>query len=188
MGLARLRRERWTSLALGVLAVSLPLEARADGLDAAWYLSRVPGWHHAPLTAVVLLAVLMVLNYGLNYVVLGLPAIRMGGRGETVVKDLIGFTLFGQVADRLGAIVGPLLGSLAGLAFGMDGRKSLGLSFSVGFVLNFVLSGVVIALLARWYMQRRWSLAGRKVNVQAVITGVLTNPLWAVALVNALAG
>jgi hypothetical protein len=162
--------------------------ARADGLDVTTYLSRVPGWHRAPLQALFLLCVLMALNYLLNLLVLGVPAIKMGAKAGSVALGLVTFTLLGQVADRIGAVVGPLVGGAIVWALHVGGRKSLGYGFSIGFFLNFILSGVVIGLLAQWYLRRRWALEGHRVAVLSVITGVLTNPLWGVWAIRALAG
>jgi sulfite exporter TauE/SafE len=70
----------------------------------------------------------------------------------------------------------------------LEGGKSLGYAFGIGAVLNFLLAGIAIGLVAQWYLRRRWALEGRWVTVLSVVTAVLTNPLWGVAVINAVAG
>jgi hypothetical protein len=106
--------------------------------------------------------------------------VKMGAPMHRVARDLMGLTLLGQVADRFGAIAGPLAAIPFVILLHPKPRESLGLSFSIGFALNFILAGLAIGLLVRWYM-RRWSLSGRRVAVMALVAGALTNPMWLAA-------
>ena len=120
----------------------------------------------------------MVVNYIFNLLVIGLPAMKMGASKRRVAGDIVGFTFLGQVADRLGAIAGPLIGFVVVDLCRVGGRKALGLGMEIGILLNLVLAGLFVGFLVRWYMRRRWSLVGRRVAVMACIAGVLTNPVW----------
>jgi hypothetical protein len=129
---------------------------------------------------VLLLLALMTTNYALNLLVVGWPSVKMGAPFSRVFGDLAVFTLLGQVADRLGAVVGPVIAGCIVAALNVTGSNALGLMFDIGIILNFVLSGVAIGFLVRHYVRRRWSLSGRGVLVVAVAAGVLTNPTWAI--------
>jgi len=114
--------------------------------------------------------------------VIGLPALKMGAALGLVAGDLVGFTLLGQIADRLGAVLGPVLGAIVCEIARVSGKRQLVLAFDIGIALNFVLAGLFIGLLARWYLLRHWSVTGRGVVVVAWAAAVFTNPIWGVAV------
>jgi hypothetical protein len=162
-----------------VLTLSSP--AYADGIDVVWVLTRVGGWRESPLLAALLLIGLMVANYALNAIVVGIPSTRLGAPRRRVLLDLVGFTLIAQIADRVGAIVGGALGVALTMIAGSGGESQLGQATLVAIVANFILSGVFVGMLARYYLIHRWSLTTRWTSAVAVAAGVLTNPAWAMA-------
>ncbi|HVP37629.1 MAG TPA: hypothetical protein VMS93_00445 [Candidatus Saccharimonadales bacterium] len=77
--------------------------ARADGVDLS-FVMRVGGRTWLGFGAMVVS--LMVANYLLNLLVIGIPAIKLGTVGRRgVLVGLVLLTILGQAADRLGAIL-----------------------------------------------------------------------------------
>jgi hypothetical protein len=128
--------------------VLLPAAARADAVDIVWFFTRVPAWDLHPITGCLILAALMAVNYLLNFLVIGLPAVKLGTPRPRVARDLIGFTLLGQVADRLGMVLSALILYVSTPA----SESELGLLFLTTVAASFLLSGVFVGLLARHYL------------------------------------
>ena len=86
-------------LAFQVLA--LPSTARADGIDLSWFTSRLGGSPEHIIRTAGLVILLLAFNYGLNFLVIGVPVNRTRAIPRSfVLTDLIGFTLIAQVVDR----------------------------------------------------------------------------------------
>jgi|HubBroStandDraft_1064217.scaffolds.fasta_scaffold178821_1 hypothetical protein len=173
-----MRRARATALACWAGACLVPVTARADAVDFWSVFSRVGNWKESPVKAVVLLVVVLAVNYALNLVVLGLPARRLGFGLKRSAKDLIGFTLFAQVADRLGIVVGFAVATACAFLFKFKGENGLGEWFLAGIALNFVFCGIAVGFLAYHYLKRRWALPVTKSRWLALAAGVITNPSW----------
>jgi hypothetical protein len=61
----------------------------------------------------------MLVNYALNFVVIGLPAVKIGPAAiRTVASGMVLLTLLGQVADRLGAMLAVMAMVPLDLEFG----------------------------------------------------------------------
>jgi hypothetical protein len=151
--------------------------ARADGIDVIPFMFRVGGVHPAIAVAIVIGA--MLVNYLLNVVVIGLPAARAAQTGPgRFARDLIGFTLLAQIADRVGAFVALILGFLIVDVLGIPGEDGIAKGALLSIVLNFVFSGVAIGFLAMGYHKRRWGILQRPARVIAIAAGVITNPVW----------
>jgi hypothetical protein len=167
-------------------ALVFALPAYADGLDLA-YFTRIEG-EHSTMGIIGLMILLMIANYALNFLVIGLPALKAGPTTiRSVSFGLVLLTLLGQVADRLGAILAfivvlpgilnpPLtnpwafLGPLAFL-----GPWSL-------LCLNFLFSGIAVGGLAFYFLRRWWHVASRPAWIIAVGAAILTNPTWVLAI------
>ena len=161
--------------------LTTPPAASADGIDIVWLITRVggggPGSH--PLVEAVLVVVLLAINYLLNLVVLGLPAARtLGTSVRTFAKALLGFTLLAQIADRISAVAGFLLGFLMSDLLGVQGERGIVVGVWIGIVLNFAFSGLAICSLALWYLLRKWRVRRRTSIRIAALTGLITNPGW----------
>jgi hypothetical protein len=151
--------------------------ARADGIDVIPFMFRVGGVHPAIAVAIVIGA--MLVNYLLNVVVIGLPAARAAQTGSwRFARDLIGFTLLAQIADRIGAFVALMLGFLIVSVLGIPGEAGIAKGALFSIVLNFVFSGLAIGFLAMWYLSRRWGILQRPARVIAIAAAVITNPVW----------
>ena len=171
--------------------VGLALPACADGIDISVWFTRVFARTSGTMTAVVILG-LMLVNCATNLLVVVLPAVRSGPvKMKEALHDLAGFTLFGQVADRLGAVLAVIL-SLPLLYFedkwnlfpGDPGDEVPGMTSLVVTLASVgaLCSGVVVGLLAFHYAHRRWKVERRPALRIAIAAGVLTNPmLWALA-------
>ncbi len=153
-------------------AVLTASETRADGIDLYYVLTRVapigPWW-----SLLLLVPLVMLVNYGLNLLVVGWPVIRARQWPvRTVARPLVGFTIIGQLADRLGFI-------LAGVCAGIlsEGRGE-GAWFIPMIVLSFVFTGVFVAGLAFYYVHRRWQVALARAAAIAAAAAILTNPAW----------
>jgi hypothetical protein len=172
--------KRKGTIAVTVLTTSAlcPCLALADGIDLVVYFSRTPCENLAVAIPVVVL--LMLVNYGLNFLVIGLPARRLGSLPfRQVTRSLIWLTLLGQVADRIGAI---LAGLLAGLAAGALGLKGEGAWVAPLLTLNFVFSGISVGILAFVFTRRFWGLRLKHSLWISTAAGILTNPAWAMGL------
>ena len=155
-----------------------PCLALADGIDLVAYFSRTPYENVAVAIPVVVL--LMLVNYGLNFLVIGLPARRLGSLPfQQVTRSLIWLTLLGQVADRIGAIVA---GFLAGPVAGILGVKGEGAWVVPLVTLNFVFSGMSVGVLAFVFTRRFWGLRLKYCLWISTAAGIMTNPAWAMGL------
>src|ERR1700690_4199092 len=173
-------RVRWLLCVVsGGFTLCLESPAHADNFDVGWFFTRVGGWRESPVRAIVMLGLLMLANYVLNVIVIGLPAYKMGAPLRKVTWDLGGLTILGQVCDRAGALLGGLVGVLA--AFQVSGEEGLGRMVGVGILSSFVLSGTAVGLLTYYYLRKRWKLVGGWTTVVAIASAVLTNPAWAMA-------
>jgi hypothetical protein len=77
--------------------------AHADGLDSGYFV-RFDSDDHSWTYFWTVLAIIMLANYILNFIVIGLPAVSLASsRIKAVSVGLIVLTVLGQVADRLGA-------------------------------------------------------------------------------------
>jgi len=174
----RMKSPRVTSVALiGTIAICATGPAQADGIDIVPYLTRVGGARSLWGIVASVLG-LMVINYLLNLLVIGWPAVRVGhveiGR---VMRGLVRLTLLGQAADRVGALLAvPLAGGLGPvLHLGGDWVAQL-------LVMNFIVSGFAIGALVLYLLRRRWQLSRGVSWTIAIMAGVLTNPAWAIGL------
>ncbi|MCE9613964.1 MAG: hypothetical protein K8T26_06775 [Lentisphaerae bacterium] len=172
--------KRRSALSVGLVAFGTlcPSAALADGIDLVAYFSRTPCEDVA--LAIPLVALLMVVNYGLNFLVVGLPARRLGSLPiSRILRSLIWLTMFGQAADRIGAILAALL---AGLVAGVLGLKGEGSWVAPLLVMNFVFAGIGVGILAFVFAKRIWGLSFRHSIWIATGAGILTNPAWAMGL------
>jgi hypothetical protein len=173
-----MKRAKTARFALVILAGLWPAAAQADGIDLVTYFSRAPTESIA--LALPAVALLMLANYGLNFLVLGLPACRFGGlEKKRVAYSLIWLTLLGQAADRLGAVLAGFLAGVVASALRLEGEGSW---FIPLLALNFAFSGLAIAALVFVFGRLVWSLSLGQSAGLSVAAGVLTNPAWAMGL------
>jgi hypothetical protein len=133
------------SALLAAVILLAPQWAYGDGLDLGYFV-RAPMELHSPGYVAAFIVAAMVVNYALNFIVIGLPSVAWGGvLLRRAALGLIALTLLGQLADRLGAVLG--------LATAMLFNR-----LEVIFLSNLVYSGVAIFLLA-YYFLRRWSVS-----------------------------
>jgi hypothetical protein len=172
----------WRLVACLGLLLGLSTVARADGIDIVPFLTRVGGWRDHPLTSVALVVGLMLVNYLVNVAVIGIPSAKTSQTKLRVfARDLIGFTLLAQIADRLAAIAGLLVGLFIIDLIGISGEQGLLKGALLGLALNFVFAGLAIGFLALWYVRRRWGISKRPARIIAIAAGVITNPAWLMA-------
>jgi hypothetical protein len=177
-------RRFFTPLAIVVaLVLVTPTSASADGVDIVWLITRVVGSRMHPALAAAMVVGLLIVNYVLNLVVLGMPAARfLQIKVGTLTKDLAGFTLLAQIADRACAVGTFFLSYfIIGLA-DIGGEQEVLAGIRLGIYLNFIFSGLAVGLLALWYLRRRWGVERRRARAIAVWTAVITNPAWAMMI------
>jgi len=169
--------KRNETIALVLIATGLlcPTVVFADGIDLVSYFSRTPCENVA--LAIPLVLLLMFVNYAVNFLVIGLPAIRFGSLPfDRIARSLIWLTLFGQVADRIGAVLSGLLVDPVTNFLGLTGEGAwvaplLGLSF--------VFSALSVGVLAFVFTRYRWRLSRKQSIYISVAAGIVTNPAWA---------
>src|SRR5262249_4562811 len=142
-------------IALSIVGLIAP-PAYADGVDLVSYFTRVARGTHSAYYIAATIVALMAANYVLNFVVIGLPAVRFGSVPVApAASGLIALTLLGQVADRVGALFAALLAlpvtAIFSAIFGLSGE---GAWFVPLLLLNFLLSGFAIAALALYFLRR----------------------------------
>ena len=148
----------------------------ADGVDLLPYLTRV-GAHGSVLWVGAMVVLLMAINYVLNFLVIGWPAIHVGPPDlPTVAKSLVWVTLLGQVADRVGAVVA---GFAAGIVAELLGFRGEGGWVIPLLVLNFIFSGVAVAAVALFFLRRRWRVSASSSVLIATMAAFVSNPAWA---------
>jgi hypothetical protein len=152
-----------------------PASVRADGIDLVSYFSRV-GYHSSVPAVVVLVIVFMAINYGLNFIFIGLPAMCFGKISRPVMaRDLVLLTIAGQMADRLGALVAAFTAEPIAEALHLQGEAAWAgpLVF-----LNLGLSAVAIAFVVLFFCRRRWHLAFKWTALVMLLAVVFTNPVY----------
>ena len=157
---------------------------RADGIDIVPWLLRM-GPTNSLVLDIAIIPLLMVANYVLNFLVIGLPAARYGDKAiHSIAKGMIGFTLLAQLADRIGAIAGPLLGGLIFAAVGRDFAVGKGEgSWVIPLLLsNFIFSGIAVGYLAFYFLRKRWGVVMGNAWLIAIAAAILTNPAWALSM------
>jgi hypothetical protein len=156
--------------------------AAADGFDVGWFLTRAPA-SVDPASRVCLAGVLLALDYGLNFLVIALPARRQGVKLVTSARDLVGFTFLAQIADRLGMVACVFIVALAQLVLpGRTTMASFAASTRYMLALNFVTSGAMVWILAEYYLAERWHVRRRPALWIASAAAVVTNPAWAIGM------
>ena len=171
-------KRTWLLSAL-VVVVLAPV-AHADGIDLVPYFTRVGGYGHSVFYISAMMLLFMIINYALNFLVIGLPAIRLGSpAAATVATGLVAFTLLGQLADRVGALLAALLTVPVTALFRLKGEQAWAAPL---LILNFLCSGVAIGALALYFLRRRWRINARLSWIIAVTASLLTNPAWTIGL------
>jgi hypothetical protein len=156
--------------------------ARADGIDIVPFVTRVGGWRVHPVLSVALVVGMMLVNYLVNVAVIGVPAAKVSRMKLRIfARDLVGFTLLAQIADRVSAVAGLVIGLLVIDGLRISGEEGLAKGILLGVALNFVFAGLAIGFLALRYLRRRWGISKRPARVIAIAAGVITNPAWLVA-------
>lgn len=152
--------------------------AWADGIDLWWFLTRVGTHRHSPTGVVLLTVVVLGCDYIANFMVVGIPAIAWGHiSARKSAAELLVFTGLAQALDRAGMLIGAAMI----LPFAHTFQELHAALFDAA-VANFFVSGVLIWLLARHYLVRRWGVGPGRGAAVAACAAVLTNPAWAVAL------
>ena len=171
----RMHISRSVPVAIAAL-VLFPSVVRADGIDLVPYFSRV-NYHGSVEGVIFLVALLMAVNYGLNFVFIGFPAMRLGRiPPRAMASDLVLLTVAGQLADRLGAFLATFAAEPVADLLHLHGE---GAWAGPLIFLNFVLSGLAIAVLTLFFCWRRWHLAWRWTLLVMLLAAVFTNPAYA---------
>jgi hypothetical protein len=180
--MSALKRTRAYAIAALLFSVFIPL-AHADGLDPKYFV-RFDSLDHSWTYFGVVLSLIMIANYVLNFAVIGLPAMCWASvHAKTVALGLVILTILGQIADRIGSIVGLFVAMpIAAIAspFVSSARRGLvdgvlGYSIVAG---NLICSGIAVGGLALWFLRRRWSVSKSLSWKIALAAAVLTNPAW----------
>ena len=169
---------RVLSLAL-FAAVWSPVVCYADGIDVVRYFTRV-GRHDSVFVIAGLIVLLMVVNFLLNFLFIGLPAMGFGKIAfKAMAQHMIAVTLLGQIADRVGAYLATLGAEPVADWFGIKGEGSWYMPLVV---LNYLFSGLAIAVLTLCFCRLKWKLAGLKSLVVVASATVFTNPAYLMIL------
>jgi hypothetical protein len=170
-----MKRNETIAPVLIAIGVFCPTLVFADGIDLVAYFSRTPCENIA--LAIPLVFLLMGVNYALNFVVIGLPAHRFGSLPlNRISRSLIWLTLFGQVADRIGAVLSGLLVDPVTNFLGLTGE---GAWVAPLLGMTFIFSALSVGLLAFVFARYRWTLSRKHSLGISVAAGILTNPAWA---------
>jgi hypothetical protein len=159
--------------------VALCAIAHADGFDVLWYLARAgPATH--PLVAFGIVIGAMLVNYALNYAVIGRPVVKTGLFGKReIVGGIVLLTFWGQLADRVGFVPAGILAEGVARPLHMFSEGEL-LILLIAF--NFVFSALSVGALAYYFVRRVWKQPVRLAWKIAGWAALITNPAWAMAL------
>jgi hypothetical protein len=160
-----MRSFRFFAAAFGLWAASA-IAAQADGLDLS-EMSRFVQYHSSSqfLSSEILF---MIINYFMNFVFIGLAAMRLGNiASDKMALDLVYFTLGGQFADHAGAIVTRILA-------GSNGFGSSGTFIAA----SFTFSGIAIAILVLIFSHWRWHLSLKARWIVMALAVIFTNPAY----------
>ena len=169
-----------STIIIAVLAICCiwPHAVIADGIDLVAYFSRTP--YENVLIAIPVVLLIMLANYGLNFLVIGLPAKRLGSIAlRRISLSLIWLTILGQVADRIGALLAGVLADPVVDLLGLSGEGAWAIPL-LG--LSFIFSALSIALLAFSFAKYKWNLSMKHSLCISAAAGILTNPAWAMGL------
>jgi hypothetical protein len=177
MKLADQAKRRWCVL-LAICA--LGGSARADGFDITDWVLQLPTYY-GPGWTLAFIVLLLVADYVINALVIGWPAKTWSGlTAAKLARDLVPYTLWAQVADRIGA-----LGSVLVLA-ALDpllSRHGEGYFVTPLFLSKIVLSAIAIGFVVWRFARTRWGLSRGRAWILSIAGGVLTNPLlWFIGL------
>jgi hypothetical protein len=157
----------------------LPIAAHADGIDLAPYFTRV-FYNGSALVVFALILLFMSINYILNFVFIGFPAMRFGDINfRQMARDLIFLTLGGQIADRIGALLAAFGAPFLGLLLRLEGEDSWVWPLVI---LNFIFAGLAIAILTLFFCRRRWCLSRKPTFIVMGLAAIFTNPAYLVFL------
>lgn len=176
------RSRRRFSIVSALTIVFIATPAFADGIDVGAILTGVDS--ELPVSAMIrLICLLMLLNYALNFVVIGIPAVRVGPTSfRRISLDLIWLTLLAQVADRAGSLLALGAGFLALIPISFIIQTGgLGTLLLVFLLFDLLFSGYFVWVLSLHFLRKRWKASDRAARRISAAAAVLTNPVWVIA-------
>ncbi len=163
------------------LAVT-PLVAHADPadmIDMDWssFVTLVGGGGSV-FVIIGLVILLMGINYGLNFVFIGLPAMKLGSIAlKPMIKDMFYLTLLGQIADRVGLMLAFLF-TTKDFYYLLHGRTVTVDPDGPIFLWEFVCAAIAIAALVLYFSFLRWRLRLGKALLVTLCAVIFTNPVY----------
>lgn len=152
--------------------VTLCAKGFADGVDIVSMLTLMPSGKSVLIT-VVWIGMALLLNYALNFLIIGFPLIlKFKISFSSAGVGLIYLTLLGQIADRIGLFLG-----VVGLVATCWQCSSKILQVT-SLMLYYGLASLPIALLSLGFLRGRWKINWLPSVVISLVAGVLTNPNW----------
>lgn len=149
----------------------------AETADATNFILRSSGEDISK--AIVLFAVIILVYYVVNFIVLGSIVLKFGNLGVKKLSiSLVWLTLLGQVADRLGALLAIQAAFVVATTFPAYSTRVAWAIPLVGF--NFLFSGIAIGALVFFFSERYWQLSRIESVIAAFIAAIMTNPAWVV--------
>jgi hypothetical protein len=141
----------------------LATPAYADGIDIGAIFtgvdSKLPAGEMTRL-----ICLLMLLNYALNFAVIGIPAVRVGPTSVWWTSlDLIWLTLLAQIADRAGSLLALAAAFVTSIPLSfLIGGGEAGLAVFAWLILLFSLffCGYFVWVLAFHFLRKRWQSRG----------------------------
>jgi hypothetical protein len=158
----------------------LTTAVKGDGLDLDFF-TKVDSLSHSDRYIWTVVIGLMVINYVLNFIVIGLPVVqkRLASRTK-VTLGLIGLTLLGQIADKIGGLLATIV-ALALQSHTMERDLSASTASAIVLLSNFVFSGIAVALLVLALL-KLWSVLPPLSYRIAIAAGIITNPAWSLLI------
>ena len=154
---------------------------KADGLDLD-YFTKVDSSIHSSKYIWAIVIDLMLINYLLNLIVIGLPVIlKRFASKRKVLFGLIGLTLLGQIADKVGGLFAVNVALFIHSYTVERDSMSTSTAMAVEVAANFLFSGVAISILV-FVTLRLWSVPRPASYKIAVAAGVITNPAWSILI------
>jgi hypothetical protein len=171
-----MRKTQWITIVVAIILFGTNTSAYADAIDILAYVTRVNMENRSILSIFALVLCLAVINYAMNCLFIGIPAIKWcKANPKQVFLGLIILTILGQLADRIGAYIAIFLAVPTAHILKLQGEGSWVIPL---IAYNFIFSGLSISFIVYYFLSKRWGTSGKCNWLIPIFAAIVTNPAW----------